>query len=848
MSEIEQYNPKVTEKKWQKYWDVNETFKAVEQSNKPKYYALEMFPYPSGRIHIGHVRNYTLGDVVARHKFSQGFNVLHPMGWDAFGLPAENAAFQNKVHPAKWTDENIAAMRIQLKSMGLSYDWSREIASCKPEYYGKEQKIFLDFLKKGLVYRKESVVNWDPVENTVLANEQVVDGKGWRSGAKIEKRKLSQWFLKITDYAEELLNEISNLKDWPEKVLTMQTNWIGKSQGAQFKFKIKNSDETIEVFTTRPETLFGASFVGIAPGHPISEELAKNNPEIAEFLMQCNAMGTSQEEIDKAEKKGLDTGLRAVHPFDDSIELPVYVANFILMEYGTGAIFACPAHDARDYEFANKYNLPILPVIEPYEGLSSDFYEGDGIMVNSEFLDGLTSQEAKTKAVNKLKALGVGDVKTTYRLRDWGVSRQRYWGCPIPIIHCPNCGPVPVPEDQLPLEAPLDVSFDKPGNPLDNHPTWKYTKCPVCNTDALRETDTFDTFFESSWYFARFCSPHSDKPFEKEAADYWLPVDKYIGGVEHAVMHLLYSRFFTKALRDCGYLDISEPFKGMMTQGMVCHETYKDNQGNWLSPEEVMLVKAGSYVKLSDNSPVTVGRSEKMSKSKKNVVDTDFIVEEYGADTARLFMMSDSPPERDLEWTESGIQGTWKYVNRLWRLINKAKPHLSGSNDQMLDSDKDLRGLTHRTIHNANRDLDNFHFNKYVARLREFGNAIEKISDFSKVNSAILKHSVETLVHMFNPIIPHLTEELWEIMGHKEMLVTHPWPIANSDYVVEDTIEIAIQVNGKLRATICVEKDSDKNYLEKVATEHEKVQNFIADKIIRKVIVVPNKIVNIVVS
>lgn len=840
MTEIQQYNPKVTEKKWQQYWDEHDQFKATEQSAKPKYYVLEMFPYPSGRIHIGHVRNYTLGDVVTRYKLSQGFNVLHPMGWDAFGLPAENAAFQNKVHPAIWTDNNIAAMRVQLKSMGLSYDWSREIATCKPEYYGHEQKIFLDFLRNDLVYRKESLVNWDPVENTVLANEQVIDGRGWRSGAHVEKRKLSQWFLKITDYAEELLTAIKDLKSWPEKILTMQTNWIGKSQGAQFKFRIKDWDESIEVYTTRPDTLFGASFVGIAPNHPIAEGLAKTNSAVAAFIEECNASGTSQEEIDKAEKKGIDTGIKVLHPFNSAIELPVYIANFVLMEYGTGAIFGCPAHDARDYEFAKKYQLPILPVIA--HSTDDNFYDGDGIMINSEFLDGLTCEDAKIKSIEKLKSLGVGKAKTTYRLRDWGVSRQRYWGCPIPIIHCDGCGAVPVPEDQLPVVAPLDVTFDQPGNPLDHHPTWKHVKCPKCGGEAERETDTFDTFFESSWYFARFCSPHSNEPFEKAAANYWLPVDMYIGGAEHAVMHLLYARFFTKALRDCGYLNIDEPFTGLINQGMVCHETYKDQDGAWLLPEEVKSIKGG-YVKIADNSPVIVGRSQKMSKSWKNVIDTDALIDEYGADTARLFMMSDSPPERDLEWTEAGIQGTWKYINRLWRLVNKAQPYLKGNNNVQSD---ELRNLAHRTIYNANQDFENFHFNKYVARLREFSNAIEKIPDLAKVNTKVLDHAIATLIQMFNPVIPHLTEELWKVIGRKD-LTTTPWPVANPEYIVEDTVEIAIQVNGKLRATITVAKDYDTLSLEKVATEQEKVQNFIAGKTIRKIICVPNKIVNIVV-
>ena len=849
MSEIERYNFQENESKWQKLWTDKQCFVVSESSSKPKYYVLEMFPYPSGRIHMGHVRNYTLGDVVARYQLTKGFNVLHPIGWDAFGLPAENAAIQHKLHPAQWTKDNIDSMRTQLKSMGLSYDWSREIATCEPDYYGHEQKIFLDFFKHDLAYRKESWVNWDPVDQTVLANEQVVDGRGWRSKALVEKRRLSQWFLRITKFADDLLQELENLYGWPERVVTMQRNWIGRSEGANVIFPIKGMDEEIEIFTTRPNTLFGASFCALAPNHPLADSLSKNNSALAEFIKQCNTMSTSLEDIEKAEKLGVDTGLKVIHPFDPSIELPLYVANFVLMEYGTGAIFACPAHDARDFEFAKKYSLPILPVVKPLEGEApvDQVYEGDGIIINSSFLNGLTLDASKEKAIQKLEEMNSGSRNITYRLRDWGVSRQRYWGCPIPVIHCSACGVVPVPEAELPVVLPQEVDFSKPGNPIANHPTWKYVKCPKCKGDAERETDTFDTFFESSWYFARFCSPHAKQPFIKKAVEYWLPVDQYIGGVEHAVMHLLYARFFTRALRHCGYLDIKEPFRGMMTQGMVCHETYKSQDGKWLYPEEVTRQKDGTFIKIADRTSVIVGRSEKMSKSHNNVVDPKIIIKEYGADTARLFMLSDSPPERDLDWSESGILGAWKYINRLWHLVNKLLPYLDDNDASSSSQDLKLKRLVHRTIADCTRDIERFRFNKYIARLRELSNHIEGISDLKGCNGPILREAVEVLVQMFNPIVPHITEESWQLLGHKQLLVNHPWPVADDNLLVEDTVKIAVQVNGKLRGTIEVAKDAAEEAVKQSAHELPNVQKAIQDKKIRKVIVVANKIINIVV-
>lgn len=842
---VERYNFRDTEPKWQATWEENKCFQASMSTQKPKYYVLEMFPYPSGRIHMGHIRNYTLGDVVARFKLSQGFNVLHPMGWDAFGLPAENAAIQNKSHPAKWTYENIASMRNQLKPVGFAYDWSREIASCDVSYYAQEQKLFLDFYKNDLVYEKESLVNWDPVENTVLANEQVVDGKGWRSGAPVERRRLSQWFLKITDFAQDLLDSLDTLKGWPERVITMQQNWIGRSEGAYVTFPVLDRDETIEIFTTRPDTLFGASFCAISPNHPIAEDLGSKNPDVLKFIKECNALGTSLEDIEKAEKKGLDTGLKVVHPLEPSWHLPVYIANFVLMDYGTGSVFGCPAHDERDHEFATKYHLPITQVIQPEEGdidVKKAAYTGDGTLIHSQFLDGLTVDEAKARVNQKLEELGAGRKAITYRLRDWGVSRQRYWGCPIPIIRCPSCGPVPVPTKDLPVVLPEDVTFDKPGNPLDHHPTWKHVNCPSCGGKAARVTDTLDTFFESSWYFLRFCSPQASDPFDRKDVDYWMPVDQYIGGIEHAVMHLLYSRFFTRALNKCGYLDFKEPFKQLMTQGMVCHETYKDHKGQWLNPEEIEKQEDGHFIKISDGSPVTVGRSEKMSKSKKNVIDSDEMMRTYGADATRLFMMSDSPPDRDLEWTDSGIQGIWKYLNRLWKFVLEAhtfKGETSGRADEGF-----LKSL-HKTISTGTSDLEKFHFNKYVARLRELHNEFEK--HYKHMSKPTLTIGLRTFLQMLNPIVPHVTEELWSRLGFEGLLVYEKWPQADKAFLIDDSIEMVVQVNGKLRGSIEVAVDTDSETIQKIALELPNVQRMMEDKQVRKIIVVPNKIVNIVI-
>ena len=794
---MSRYNFKETEPKWQDIWAKRRCFEAREDSDLPKYYVLEMFPYPSGRIHMGHVRNYTLGDVVARYKRACGFNVLHPMGWDSFGLPAENAAMENKVHPAKWTRENIAAMRGQFQSMGFSLDWARELSTCEPEYYRHGQRLFLDFLKAGLAYQRESWVNWDPVENSVLANEQVIDGKGWRTGAPVEKRLLRQWFLKITEFSDALLAGLDTLERWPDKVRLMQQNWIGRSEGARIQFRLKGREDRLEVFTTRPDTLFGASFCAIAANHPLAQEMARGNPELGDFIAECNRMGTSEEAIETAEKRGHDTGLKAMHPFVAGKELPVYVANFVLMEYGTGAIFGCPGHDQRDLDFARKYGLPVIPVVAPRDADPAAFTVGDvafvedGVLINSDFLDGLDVPAAKRAAIDRLVAGKDGESAITYRLRDWGISRQRYWGCPIPVIHCPSCGVVPVPDKDLPVVLPEDVAFDAPGNPLARHPTWKHVDCPACGAPAERETDTCDTFFDSSWYFARYCSPqNAERPFTREAADYWMPVDQYIGGVEHAVLHLLYSRFFTRALKRCGYIGIEEPFDGLFTQGMVCHETYRDEEGRWLFPEDVRPEAGGGFVHANTGKPVTLGRSEKMSKSRKNVVDPETIIGSYGADTARIYMLSDSPPERDLEWTEAGIEGAWRYVNRLWRMFTEepgriapsgtAKPAALGE-----PAEKTLRAI-HRTIADVGGDLERFHFNRAVARIRELTNQLDELTGGGPDIAWVRRTGLEALAQLIGPVMPHLAEELWQQLGQTTPLAEMPWPTYDESLLVEE--------------------------------------------------------------
>jgi leucyl-tRNA synthetase len=815
-----------------------------------------MFPYPSGRIHMGHVRNYTLGDVVARYKRARGHSVLHPMGWDAFGLPAENAAIASGVHPREWTYANIKAMRAQLKSMGLALDWSREIATCHPDYYRHEQKMFLDFLEAGLAYRRESWVNWDPVDQTVLANEQVIDGRGWRSGAPVERRLLAQWFLRITDFAEDLLEALKGLDRWPAKVRLMQENWIGRSEGGRVWFALAGREDRLEVYTTRPDTLFGASFLALSPHHPLAAELAGRDPKLAAFIADCDRIGTSEAAIETAEKMGYRTRIDALHPLIEGKRLPVYVANFVLMEYGAGAIFGCPGHDQRDLDFARKYDLPVIPVVAPPGVdpagivIGGEAYTGEGVLINSDFLDGLDVAAAKRTVIEALQRKGAGRPEVQYRLRDWGVSRQRYWGCPIPVIHCGACGIVPVPERDLPVALPEDVSFDEPGNPLDRHPTWKHVACPACGKPARRETDTFDTFVESSWYFARFCSPRAAEPFERAAVDRWLPVDQYIGGIEHAILHLLYSRFFMRALKRCGYLDLEEPFAGLFTQGMVCHETYRDVEGRWLSPEEVRKGEGGGLID-DVGRPVALGRSEKMSKSKRNVIDPAGIIESYGADTARWFMLSDSPPERDLEWTEAGVEGAYRFVQRLWRMVSEAVPTLppagAGAPRNFGARATDLRRAVHKAIAAFTDDLERFRFNRAVARIHELANAIGDFAPSESADRWALREALEAIAQLIQPMMPHLAEELWERLGHTSLLAESAWPQADPELARDEAITIAVQVNGKLRATVTLPRDAESAAAEAAALEEPNVRRAIGDKTPRKVIVVPNKVINVVV-
>jgi leucyl-tRNA synthetase len=848
------YNIRETEDKWRKAWEEQNCFTVTEDTAKKKYYVMEMFPYPSGRIHVGHVRNYALGDVVARYRKAQGFNVLHPMGWDAFGLPAENAAIERGAHPKDWTLQNIEAMRVQLKQMGLSIDWSREVTTCMPDYYKHEQKMFIEFFKKGLATRKESVVNWDPVDNTVLANEQVIDGKGWRTGAPVERKKLNQWSLKITQYAEELIEGLKGLERWPDKVRLMQENWIGKSQGLQFTFDLDGSADTLDVFTTRPDTLFGASFVGIAPDHPLAKKLAADKPGFAEFIQACQANGTSEAAIEQAEKIGFNTGHFVVHPFDASIKLPIYVANFILMDYGTGAIFGCPAHDQRDFDFATKYKLPILSVIKPEKAEDENVlpYMGEGTAINSRFLDGLDQKAAKSAAIAKMEELGRGKGITQYRLRDWGVSRQRYWGCPIPMIHCEDCGVVPVPDDQLPVELPYDVTFDKPGNPLERHPTWKNCACPTCKKPARRETDTFDTFFESSWYFARYTDPNNAAiPFGHKQASYWMAVDQYIGGVEHAVLHLLYSRFFTRAMKDCGFLPneakFDEPFAGLYTQGMVNHATFKDEKGAWLYPKEVSQGHNGQWIKTDTGEPVKMGRVEKMSKSKRNTIDPQDILDTYGADAARLFILSDSPPDRDLEWSEAGVEGAWRFVNRFYTLAQKLSGAKAGTGEGSEAANK-LVQKAHQTIAAIASDIEAFHMNKAVARLRELFNEIEGFAAETDTDRGLQAAAFEYMLRGFNPMIPHVTEQIWSERGHKTLLALTPWPEVDAGLLANETVTIAVQVNGKVKATITLARDMDAKSTEAAALADKKVQQALEGKTVKKIVAVPNRIVSVVVA
>ncbi len=870
----ERYNARESEPRWQRQWDQQAIFTSKNDDPRPKYYVLEMFPYPSGRIHIGHVRNYTLGDVLARFMRAKGFNVLHPMGWDAFGLPAENAAIERKVAPKAWTYDNIAAMKKQLQSIGLSLDWAREFATCDPSYYKHQQKMFLDFLRAGLAEREKRKINWDPVDMTVLANEQVIDGRGWRSGAVVEQREMNQWVFKITKYSQELLDALDTLDRWPDKVRLMQRNWIGRSEGLLVRFALDSAtspagESELKIFTTRPDTLFGAKFMAIAADHPLAQAAAAKNPKLAEFIADVKRIGTAQEIIDTAEKQGFDTGIRAIHPFDENWKLPVYVANFVLMEYGTGAIFGCPAHDQRDLDFVNKYGLGNIPVVCP-EGqdpktfvITDTAYDGDGRMINSRFLDGMTIADAKEEVAKRLEAtvrgnMPVAERQVNFRLRDWGISRQRYWGCPIPVIHCPTCDVVPVPDKDLPVVLPEDVSFDKPGNALDHHPTWKHVSCPQCGAKAVRETDTMDTFVDSSWYFARFTDPWNENaPTTADVVNRMMPVDQYIGGVEHAILHLLYSRFFIRAMKATGHIGMKEPFAGMFTQGMVVHETYQKADGAYVTPAEVKIETGANGKRatlLTSGEEVAIGAIEKMSKSKKNTVDPDDIIATYGADVARWFMLSDSPPDRDVIWSDERVQGASRFVQRLWRLVNEsaeiaksapaARPAAFGS-DALA-----LRKAAHGALDKVSTGIEKLHFNVCLAHIREFANALAEILGREGTPSPDLAWAVREaaviLVQLFSPMMPHLAEECWQVLGQQGLVSEANWPQIERDLLVEDTVTLVVQVNGKKRGEVTVASQAQNPEIEAAVLALDTVKQALDGKAVRKVIIVPKRIVNVV--
>ena len=868
----ERYNARESEARWQKAWTEGKVFETRNDDPKPKYYVLEMFPYPSGRIHIGHVRNYTMGDVVARYKRAKGFNVLHPMGWDAFGMPAENAAMKGHSHPKTWTYDNIATMRGQLKSMGLSLDWSRELATCDVEYYTQQQRLFLDFMKAGLVSRKKSKVNWDPVDMTVLANEQVIDGRGWRSGALVEQRELTQWFLKISDYSEELLSALDTLDRWPDKVRTMQKNWIGRSEGLRLRFELAGGpvagDPTIEVFTTRPDTLFGMSFLALSADHPVSRAIAEGNPEATAFIEECHRIGTSEVALETAEKKGYATGLSVRHPFNGKT-YPVYIANFVLMDYGTGAVFGCPAHDQRDLDFARKYGLTVTPVVLPTGqdpatfAVADEAFTDDGKLFNSDFLDGLDVETAKALIIGKLEATTLGGLpaakrQVNYRLRDWGISRQRYWGCPIPVIHCETCGVVPVPAKDLPVRLPDDVEFDRPGNPLDRHPTFSKCTCPECGKPARRETDTMDTFVDSSWYYIRFTEPRAGTPTVPSAVNAWLPVDQYIGGIEHAILHLLYSRFFTRALKATGHVGFDEPFRGLFTQGMVVHETYQAQNGDWVSPAEVDIVTEGGARKArlrTTGEPVVIGAIEKMSKSKRNTVDPNDILESFGADTARWFMLSDSPPERDVEWTDAGAQGTARFLQRVWRIVSETAD-LVPATAAVANGDKlalALRKAAHKTLAAVEDNIEGLRFNVALAKIYELVNVLaaalanERATlEADAAAGAAQREAVGILVQIIAPMTPHLAEECWAALGHDSLIAHADWPTIERSLLVEDEITLPVQINGKKRADVTVPATATAAEVEAAVLSLEAVVKALDGKTPRKIIVVPQRIVNVV--
>ncbi len=853
----DKYNSKVVEKKWQSYWSEHQLFESKIVSDKKKYYILEMFPYPSGKIHMGHVRNYTLGDVIARYKRAQGFNVMHPMGWDAFGLPAENAAIENKTSPKTWTYENIETMKNQLKQMGLSIDWSREIATCDKLYYQNQQKLFLKFYRKDLIYKKESLVNWDPVENTVLANEQVIDGRGWRSGAEVEQKKLSQWFFKITDYAESLLKALDDMSGWPEKVRIMQRNWIGKSFGCEIDFVISSeleefNGEKLRIFTTRPDTIFGATFCALSPFHPFVDRLIKQNEALNNQVNELRSQKVSEESIAKNEKIGLQTELFIKHPFIENKLLPVFIANFILMDYGSGAIYGCPAHDQRDLDFANKYNLEIIPVINPSDNIELDkktAYTGGGKLINSEFLNDLSIEEAKEEIIKRVEELHIGKKTTNFRLRDWGVSRQRYWGCPIPIMYREDGKVIEVPEDQLPLELPDDIDLSVPGNPLDNHPKWKFTKCPETGMNAIRETDTLDTFVDSAWYFLRFCSPLETKePFNLDEINYWMPVDQYVGGVEHAILHLLYSRFFTKALNIKG---MDEPFDSLFTQGMVCHHTFQNKSNAWVYPDDVEK-KDSEYFQISTGEPVTMGEIESMSKSKKNVIDPESIINTYGADSARWFMLSDSPPEKDINWTDSGINGAWKICQKIWMIVQNNKENLkqtiNNNNTAYEGRSLDFIRIIHQNLHAITQSIEKFQMNVSIAKVFEIVNAISKFQIEDEESKEAINEALHILIRVIEPMVPHLAEECWSLVGKSGSIMDEPWPTTNTKYLENKEVTVVIQINGKRRGEVVVAKDASEKEVEKEIQNIKNIKDALLEKNILKSIYIPNKILNIVVK
>ncbi|MEG8099089.1 leucine--tRNA ligase [Candidatus Liberibacter brunswickensis] len=866
--EKRKYSPQETDYKWHNAWHEAGIFKADNKKKQKKYFVLEMFPYPSGNIHMGHLRNYVIGDVVSRFMMAHDYSVFHPMGWDAFGMPAENAAREHNIHPKKWTYDNIKVMKEQLQSIGLSIDWSKEFATCDVDYYHCQQLLFLDFMKHNLVVRKTAKVNWDPVDQTVLANEQVINGRGWRSDALIEQLNLSQWFFKISDFSQELLDSIENLSEWPEKVKIMQTNWIGRSEGIEIRWEIIPNTidhaEEISIYTTRPDTIFGSSFIAIAVDHPISKRLSCKKKDIKEFCDKEKQQGTSLSELEKNEKKGINTGILVKHPLDNNLEIPVYIANFVFINYGTGAIFGCPFADQRDLDFARKYNLPIIPIMEGHDIdiANGKAFNDNGIMINSSFLNGMENTEALQAIIlyleeKNLKGFPIGKRKVYFRLRDWGISRQRYWGCPIPIIHCKKCGIVEVPKKDLPVQLPEEVDFTISGNPLDNHPTWKKVCCTKCGAEAVRETDTMDTFVDSSWYYMRYIMPHAKNPINKELVDYWLPVDQYIGGVEHAILHLLYARFFAHAMKKIGYINNEEPFKRLFTQGMVVHETYYQLKGinnkNFLKPEEIFFKKINDKncaFRISDNSEVIIGSLEKMSKSKKNVIDPIQIIKSYGADTARLYVLSDSPPDRDLIWSSNGVNSTYQFIQKMWRLIYDAKDELQIS---LTEKDMSITNKSKTILKKIEENYKKFSFNKVIANIHELINILSKplikiaSKESSKITRSTIRDILEKLIIVISPIIPHFAEECWQLLGNTGLVAQKKWPKIDYNAELNTDIVIPIQINGKKRGYITVPIDSEDDFIKKTALDLDIVKNILKGKIPKKIILVSKRIINIVV-